>query len=298
MSQISFNNPFNSTVYYSKNSWLKKLITGFLVVSLLGIAVWLIFPISASSKIEKEIHQFDINYSFQDFSSIQKVNEKIISEINTINSENFQQIKILNDKLNTVTSKKMFNLMQGKFDLLKKESNNLKDCMDLLNNFKNYKGCIKQEQYLLAYDGLLKELNVKITNEKFYIAWIDKKKEFPRQVKEQVELKWRECKYVGGCDSDHYVITSGYNKQEDFYPTYEIDREDHKKVVMKFTYFFHSKIKHRWLNLTSFFSCGKGDWDGNYSVEAKGAISLEGDANISTPTFQPEGTISFKVKKI
>ncbi len=291
---FKFNDSADNTINNFNNRTFKKILIGFVVICLLCFISW--FFIFSNSKIEKEIDQFELNNSFHDFSSIIKTYELIASEINLIDSENSQQIKVLSDKLNKVTSKKIINLMQVKFDQLKKEKDNIKECEDLLNDFNSNKGFIKDEQYLSFFNVLLTELNIKITNEKFSKVFNDKKKDFIIEIKELVEIQWREYKYVGGCEANHYDFTSGNIKYEDFYPTSEIDEEDHKKVVMKFTFIFKSKIKHRFLKIISI--CGNGDFDGDYNVTAKGQICLEGDSNNLIPNFQPVGNIIWEAKRV
>jgi hypothetical protein len=292
MFMFKFNDSSDNKINYFNNCTFKKIFIGFVVTC------FLCFISCSNSKIEKEIDHFELNNSFQDFSSIIKTSELIASEINLIDSENHQQIKVLSDKLNKVTSKKIFNLMQVKFDQLKKEKDNFKECEDLLNDFNSNKGFIKDEQYLSFFNVLLAELNIKIKNEKFRKVFNDKKKEFIIEIKELVEIQWREYKYVGGCEANHYDFTSGNIKYEDFYPTSEIDEEDHKKVVMKFTYIFKSKIKHRFWKITPGSTCGNGDFDGDYNVTAKGQICLEGDSNNLIPNFQPVGNIIWEAKRV
>lgn len=294
---FKFNDSAYNTINNFNNRAFKKILIGFVVICFLCFISW--FFIFSNSKIEKEIDQFELNNSFQDFSSIIKANELITSEINLIDSDNFQQIKVLSDKLNKVTSKKIFNLMQVKFDQLKKEKDNIKECEDLLNDFNSNKVFVKDEQYLSFFNVLLAELNIKITNEKFRKVFNDKKKDFISEIKKLVENKWREYKYVGGCEANHYDFTSGNIKYDDFHPTSEIDEEDHKKIVMKFTYTFKSKIKHRFLKILPFgSSCGNGDFDGDYNVTANGQICLEGDSNNLIPTFQPDGTINWEANRV
>jgi hypothetical protein len=186
--------------------------------------------------------------------------------------------------LNSITSKKIINLIQINFDKIK-EQNNLKYFNEFLTEINKYKPYITENDDSESLMELELEFNNKIKIIEFNDKWIQKIKEIEEQVKIAAILKWRQSKYIGGCDEDEFEIFSPYIKQNEFSISNYINDEDHKKTIISFTYVFTSKINH---GLTELFN-KKRDWNGNYSVEIKGKINLEGYANGLSPDFQPDG---------